>query len=60
MKTSNQYCPIVHIFMLHGFGLAAAEIEIVYYNISWLGSPCITATHKHCEEHDLIISFYLF
>ena len=30
MKTLSQYCPNVHIFMFHGFGLAAAQIEILY------------------------------
>ena len=30
MKTLNQYCPNVHIFMFHGFGIAAAQKETIY------------------------------
>ena len=30
MKALNQHCPNVHIFMFHNFGLAAAQIEILY------------------------------
>ena len=30
METLNQHCPNVHIFMFHSFGLAAAQIEILY------------------------------
>ena len=29
MKTLNQYCLNVHIFMFHSFGLAVAQIEIL-------------------------------
>ena len=57
MKTLNHYFPNFHIFMLHSFGLAAARIEILYQNISWLVSHCPTTTHKYWEEHDLILYF---
>ena len=30
MKMLNQYCADVLIFMFHSFGLAAAEIEMLY------------------------------
>ena len=49
MKTLNQYCPGVRIFMFHGFNLAAAKIEILYI---------LTKTQKHWEEHDLILYFH--
>ena len=51
MKTLKQYFPNVHTFMLHSFGLAAAQIEILHYKIGWLVSPCTTTTHKYWEEH---------
>ena len=34
MKTLNQYCPNVHIFTFHGFGLAAVYIDFLYLTIS--------------------------
>ena len=30
MKTFNQHCPNIYIFMFHSFGLDAAQIEILY------------------------------
>ena len=57
MKTLNQHCSNVHIFMFYSFGLAAAQIEILYQKISSLVSRVPTTTHKHCEKHDLILYF---
>ena len=34
MKTLYKYCPNVHIFMFHSFGLATAQIETLYQKIS--------------------------
>ena len=30
MKTLNLRCPNAHIFIFHGFGLDAVQIEILY------------------------------
>ena len=48
------------IYLFHGFGIAAAQKEIIYWKISFLVYPCITARQKHWEEHDLILYFLFF
>ena len=40
-------------YLLHSFGLAAAQIEIWFLPVSLL-----TIAHKHWEEHDLILYFH--
>ena len=53
MNTLKQYCPNVYIFMFHGFGLAATQIDI--RNIRKSGDCFLLVLQKHINtERNMI------